>query len=381
MVAELNWFSVAWGWSRGYVYGGSGQLIAVQQDWQVRWVHEDPVTKTKRMTDSAGAVISTIVFDPWGGAIGSPWSQNTGQQRRRFTTYERDGNETDEAMFRRYNRWTARFDQPDPYDGSYDFTNPQSFNRYSYVQNDPVNFVDPTGLDECGPGDWCIITAGNPNGGVTGILGGDTGIRIIDPPGEPINGGGGGTERPNPTVQGKVNDALGNPDCITFMKTILNNASTEANPVLEGGDIQKIFSNFLAQRKGGISRGRLTRFGSAYGRIGKDGKGNGTITVPLYKDPNPVGQDWYDASGIVNELPHIAGSRGGFPKRNEYDDYALAVAVYNSNYASRTSFKTPKNNAFLAFPDYRAAGKGQNRYNGLWSSYFHDILRKLCPVE
>ena len=28
--------------------------------------------------------------------------------------------------------------------------NPQSFNRYAYVQNDPVNFVDPSGLDrEC----------------------------------------------------------------------------------------------------------------------------------------------------------------------------------------------------------------------------------------
>jgi hypothetical protein len=26
-------------------------------------------------------------------------------------------------------------------------TNPQSFNRYAYVQNDPVNFVDPLGLD------------------------------------------------------------------------------------------------------------------------------------------------------------------------------------------------------------------------------------------
>jgi hypothetical protein len=48
-------------------------------------------------------------------------------------------------MHRRYNRWWSRFDQPDPYDGSYDLTDPQSFNRYSYVQNDPVNFIDPNG--------------------------------------------------------------------------------------------------------------------------------------------------------------------------------------------------------------------------------------------
>ncbi|MDQ3684948.1 MAG: hypothetical protein M3430_05025, partial [Acidobacteriota bacterium] len=35
----------------------------------------------------------------------------------------------------------------DPYDGSMNLADPQSFNRYSYVQNDPVNFVDPSGLE------------------------------------------------------------------------------------------------------------------------------------------------------------------------------------------------------------------------------------------
>jgi hypothetical protein len=44
--------------------------------------------------------------------------------------------------------WWSRFAQPDPYDGSYEFANPQSFNRYAYVQNDPVNFTDPSGLDD-----------------------------------------------------------------------------------------------------------------------------------------------------------------------------------------------------------------------------------------
>jgi RHS repeat-associated protein len=80
------------------------------------------------------------------GAAATNRSNNEAFQPRRFTTYDRDGNGSDDTMHRRYNRWHSRFDQPDPYGGSYDLTNPQSFNRYSYVLNDPVNFVDPMGL-------------------------------------------------------------------------------------------------------------------------------------------------------------------------------------------------------------------------------------------
>ncbi|MGH9904193.1 MAG: hypothetical protein ACRD8U_01270, partial [Pyrinomonadaceae bacterium] len=102
VVAEVAYNAGSWVWQRGYVQLG-GQLLAVQEDGVVRWVHEDPITKTKRMTNSAGTAISTIVFDPWGGDVGGVWSQIASQQRRRFTTYERDGNESDEAMMRRYN--------------------------------------------------------------------------------------------------------------------------------------------------------------------------------------------------------------------------------------------------------------------------------------
>ena len=52
-------------------------------------------------------------------------------------------------MMRRYNRWHLRFDQPDPVDSSYDLSDPQSFNRYTYTNNDPVNFDDPSGLVAC----------------------------------------------------------------------------------------------------------------------------------------------------------------------------------------------------------------------------------------
>src|SRR5262249_25426748 len=45
--------------------------------------------------------------------------------------------------------WHSRFDQPDPADDSYQGSDPQSFNRYAYVKNDPANFIDPSGLVPC----------------------------------------------------------------------------------------------------------------------------------------------------------------------------------------------------------------------------------------
>jgi hypothetical protein len=64
-----------------------------------------------------------------------------------------------------------RFNQPDPYDGSYNLTDPQSFNRYAYTQNDPVNFVDPSGLNAISPGTsfgsgilWTVWYGNNTDG-------------------------------------------------------------------------------------------------------------------------------------------------------------------------------------------------------------------------
>jgi hypothetical protein len=48
---------------------------------------------------------------------------------------------------RYYARTIARFTTPDPYGGSAKPGNPQSWNRYTYVGNDPVNRNDPSGLD------------------------------------------------------------------------------------------------------------------------------------------------------------------------------------------------------------------------------------------
>jgi RHS repeat-associated protein len=198
VVAEL---SGAGSWQRGYVYLGS-ELVAMQQSG-VYWVHQDPLVKSKRVTNSSGNVVSTVELDPWGGNTNK--SNSDALQPHRFTTYERDLNGSDEATFRRYNRWWSRFDQPDPVDGSYNLTNPQSFNRYAYVKNDPVNFVDPLGLDPeadgGGLGAWLGTIAGMGPGtsvvdvpfdaGFTGIIGGGAGgdggevIMALSPLGRP----------------------------------------------------------------------------------------------------------------------------------------------------------------------------------------------------
>ncbi|HEY0003359.1 MAG TPA: hypothetical protein VGB17_01020 [Pyrinomonadaceae bacterium] len=65
---------------KGYVYLGR-QLIA-QQANSVTWVHQDPVTKSRHLTDNNGGFVSSIELDPWGGETtrsinSSATSQNT----------------------------------------------------------------------------------------------------------------------------------------------------------------------------------------------------------------------------------------------------------------------------------------------------------------
>lgn len=60
---------------------------------------------------------------------------------------------------------------PDPYSGSIDMSNPQSFNRYSYVLNSPLRYTDPLGLRICdgSPADTDGCTVGG-DGGFIGVF-------------------------------------------------------------------------------------------------------------------------------------------------------------------------------------------------------------------
>jgi RHS repeat-associated protein len=77
--------------------------------------------------------------------------------REKFGTYFRDAIGQDYADQRYYNAGMGRFWSPDPGGiRTAHASNPASWNRYSYVNGDPVNMSDPSGLDGvCGPyGTW-----------------------------------------------------------------------------------------------------------------------------------------------------------------------------------------------------------------------------------
>jgi RHS repeat-associated protein len=67
--------------------------------------------------------------------------------RQQFVGYERD-NETDLdfAEARYFSSKQGRFTSPDPLLESAELFQPQSWNRYSYVLNNPLLYIDPTGL-------------------------------------------------------------------------------------------------------------------------------------------------------------------------------------------------------------------------------------------
>ena len=87
-------------------------------------------------TDWQGNVATAETSLAFGDGYSSSSGDATGpaQDNDQFAGLEHDQESfTEHATFRQYSSAQGRWMSPDPYDGSYDLTNPQSLNRYSYA--------------------------------------------------------------------------------------------------------------------------------------------------------------------------------------------------------------------------------------------------------
>jgi RHS repeat-associated protein len=149
------------GETRDYVYDAFGKLVAEYSTQTptgpggVKYITADAQGSTRVVTDAAGAPVVRRDYEPFGAEVGAGTGlRNAAQKygelestRQRYAGMERDG-ALDHASWRKYDRASGRWTSPDPYSGSMSIAEPQSFNRYAYVSNDPVNFIDPSGLED-----------------------------------------------------------------------------------------------------------------------------------------------------------------------------------------------------------------------------------------
>jgi len=142
-----------------YVYGG-GMQATIDATNGTQYTTTDTLGSPRVATNSSAAVVSrhdylpfgTELFAGTGGRTAAMGFSATDGNRKKFTGYERDS-ETglDFAQGRYYNPSGGRFTSPDPLLSSSRPSDPQSWNKYSYVRNNPLNRVDPSGLWDWGP--------------------------------------------------------------------------------------------------------------------------------------------------------------------------------------------------------------------------------------
>ncbi len=145
-----------------FVYNASGQLVAdystqISETPKVSYLTSDHLGSPRITTDKDGDVYTRRDFMPFGEEIDVNHTSErkvelnyaTDEIRQKFTSYERDNEtELDYAQARMFSSGFGRFTSPDPlYYTASRPGDPQQFNLYAYVRNNPLKFIDPSGND------------------------------------------------------------------------------------------------------------------------------------------------------------------------------------------------------------------------------------------
>jgi RHS repeat-associated protein len=126
---------------RKYYYAGDQRVAMRQGSSTVYWLLGDHLGSTAITASSSGSTVGELRYKAWGE---TRYSSGTTPTSFRYTGQRLVGYiELYQMGARWYDPAVSRFVSPDSIIP--DFSNPQSFNRYSYGYNNPVKFGDPSG--------------------------------------------------------------------------------------------------------------------------------------------------------------------------------------------------------------------------------------------
>lgn len=138
-----------------YVYAGRRLLSTETAGPTTNYLTADLLGSPRINTDGSGNVTARHDYMPFGEeiltALTAQRSSGAGYPggdgvRKKFTGYERDSESgNDFAQARYFGSSLGRFMSADPLASSATPGNPQTWNRYSYVGNNPLVMIDPTG--------------------------------------------------------------------------------------------------------------------------------------------------------------------------------------------------------------------------------------------
>jgi RHS repeat-associated protein len=120
----------------------------------VYYYFSDHLGTTRVIANSSGTMCYEADYTPFGYEMAYT---TTCMQNYKFTGFERDSETggNDHTLYRQYEQNLGRWMSPDPAGlAAVDPTNPQSWNGYAYVINDPTTLTDPQGLFMHVPRPW-----------------------------------------------------------------------------------------------------------------------------------------------------------------------------------------------------------------------------------
>lgn len=136
--------------SREYITGPTG-MLAMLSGGATTYYHQDHLS-ARLTTDANGNILTQEGHYPFG----EQWYMIGQANKWFFTSYQRDSESgLDYALARYYDSRTGTFCSVDPLAGSPD--DPQSWNRYPYGRNDPIDVTDPSGQHWW---NWALLAVG-----------------------------------------------------------------------------------------------------------------------------------------------------------------------------------------------------------------------------